>query len=151
MISNLYNAIIEALEGIKTDSGERLVKHIDLWNRNVEFLEEEQPWPKPAVFIEFGLVEWFQYTGEKRGFMGKCPVILHVVTDWVSGTSSTDAQRHLAVAAMDLSEHISKALHGLKGEDFCRLSLRSSQPNHDHELVVESLENYTVELERKIL
>ena len=34
------------------------IKHIDLWNHNVEFLEQEAPWPRPAVFIEFVPFKW---------------------------------------------------------------------------------------------
>ena len=34
----------------------RAIKHIDLWNHNVEFLDQEVPWNRPAVFIEF--VPW---------------------------------------------------------------------------------------------
>lgn len=57
MISELYTALTAALKNIKDGEGEdapRLVKHIDLWNQNVAFIEEESPWPRPAVFIEFG-------------------------------------------------------------------------------------------------
>ena len=34
------------------------VKHVDLWNHNVEFIEQETPWERPAVFVEFGEVVW---------------------------------------------------------------------------------------------
>ena len=53
MISSIYEALARALESIEDDGG-RLIRHVDLWNRNVEFIEDEQLWPRPAVFIEFG-------------------------------------------------------------------------------------------------
>ena len=34
------------------------VKHIDLWNHNVEFIEQEDGWERPAVFVEFATIEW---------------------------------------------------------------------------------------------
>ena len=30
------------------------IKHIDLWNHNVEFIEQEEYWERPAVFIDSG-------------------------------------------------------------------------------------------------
>ena len=30
---------------------ERAIKHIDLWNHNVEFIEQEEQWDRPAVFV----------------------------------------------------------------------------------------------------
>ena len=39
-------------------SPERAVKHIGLWNRQVEFITEEAVFPMPAVFVEFGKISW---------------------------------------------------------------------------------------------
>ena len=58
----------------------RAIKHIDLWNRNVEFIEQEAAWERPAVFIEFEPIHWtsivpgIEYRAEAR-------VRLHIVTD----------------------------------------------------------------------
>ena len=37
---------------------EKAVKHVGLWNRQVEFIEQEAPFPMPAVFVEFGRISW---------------------------------------------------------------------------------------------
>ena len=34
------------------------IKHIDLWNHNVEFIEQEENWERPAVFVEFCPIRW---------------------------------------------------------------------------------------------
>ena len=34
------------------------VQHVDLYNENVEYVDEESPWERPAVFIEFDDIEW---------------------------------------------------------------------------------------------
>ena len=39
---------------------ESVIKHVDLWNNNVEFIEEDEVWARPAVFIEF--------SAEKEGY-----------------------------------------------------------------------------------
>ena len=53
MRKELFNAIKAKLA---SDVPE--VQHIDLWNHNVEFVEQEEGWARPAVFVEFGKIEW---------------------------------------------------------------------------------------------
>ena len=48
MRKELYNLLCRELGAIAE------IKHIDLWNRNVEFIEQEEGWERPAVFVEFG-------------------------------------------------------------------------------------------------
>ena len=40
------------------DTPDFAIKHFGLWNRQVEFIEEEAHFPMPAVFIEFGRLAW---------------------------------------------------------------------------------------------
>ena len=44
----------------KTDAEviNRAIEHVDLWNHNVEFIEQETAWERPAVFIEFQPIKW---------------------------------------------------------------------------------------------
>ena len=51
MRKELFNAIKAKLA---SDVPE--VQHIDLWNHNVEFVEQEEGWARPAVFVEFGKI-----------------------------------------------------------------------------------------------
>ena len=50
---NLYKDIKRAIE-----DGVPAVQHIDLWNENVAFADEESEWSRPAVFVEFGTISW---------------------------------------------------------------------------------------------
>ena len=59
----------------------RAIKHIDLWNHNVEFLEQEAPWPRPAVFIEFVPFKWHAVVPGVE-YRAQPLINLHVVTDW---------------------------------------------------------------------
>ena len=70
--------------------GGGLIKHIDLWNHNVEFIEQEENWERPAVFVEFCPIQWnaivpgVEYRAE--------PLIkLHIVTDW-EGSSADGSE-----------------------------------------------------------
>ena len=47
MRKELYRMLCRELKAID------LIKHIDLWNHNVEFIEQEENWERPAVFVEF--------------------------------------------------------------------------------------------------
>ena len=77
MRKELYAVLKAAMEKIEA------VKHVDLWNHNVEFIEQEDSWARPAVFVEFGPIAWQPYVG--GGYRGEGSVRLHVVTDWLEG------------------------------------------------------------------
>lgn len=115
-----------------------VVKHIDLWNRNVEFIDKEIPWKRPAVFIEFSPIRWkaivpgIEYRAEPQ-------VILHIVTDWAESMAADDTS---AIDMLDLPDHIHCAIAGLEGKSFREMSLVESQTNHNHEEIVENIEIY---------
>lgn len=77
MRKELFNAIKAKLA---SDVPE--VQHIDLWNHNVEFVEQEEGWARPAVFVEFGKIEWSPFQGGSQ--RGKGLVTIHLVTDWAT-------------------------------------------------------------------
>lgn len=128
-----------APDEIDTDLCNPVVKHIDLWNRNVEFIEEEAAWERPAVFVEFEPVRWMtivpgvEYRAEAR-------VRLHVVTDWV--TAAVD-ETNGAISMLDLPERIHDALAGIRGKTFMDFTLAESHTNHNHEDIVENMEVYS--------
>ena len=117
------------------------IKHIDLWNRNVEFIEQEESWERPAVFVEFGQIDWkpivngVEYRAEPR-------LTLHIVTDWAGDASAGSALKEDALAVFDLPDKIHRRLANLEGESFGELDLVQSVTNHNHEDIVESIEVY---------
>lgn len=124
----IYTAIRECLSGMEE------VKHIDLWNRNVEFIEQETAWERPAVFVEFGTIQWQPLSGG-RSRMGRATVKLHIVTDWNPANP---------MEAFGLTTKIRTALADLRGDTFRGLELGETLTNHDHEELVESIEVYNV-------
>ena len=116
----------------------RAIKHIDLWNRNVEFIEQETAWERPAVFIEFEPIHWIsivpgiEYRAEAR-------VRLHIVTDWAPAVADgSDGSGRF----FELPDKIHDVLAGLNGANFKDFTLEESHTNHDHEDIVESIEVY---------
>ena len=120
----LYAAIRTAMAKIEE------VKHIDLWNHNVEFIEEEAGWERPAVFVEFGPIA---YVG--CGYRGDGSVRLHIVTDWGEGGQE---------AAWDLIAKIREAMERVYGYGIHGLYLTETLTNHNHEDILESIEGYAV-------
>ena len=134
--------ILHLLDGFEVPEGaERVVRHIDLWNHNVEFIEQEANWERPAVFVEFCPIRWKEIAAGVE-YRADARVNLHIVTDW-EGSASVDSDlKEEALEVFDLPELIHESLACLSGEKFLELDLIESQTNHNHEEIVENIEVY---------
>lgn len=133
MRQELYDKLKEALSRI----ADGYVKHIDLWNRNVEFIEEDTPWERPAVFIEFDPIRWVDIVPGVE-YRAEATVRLHIITDWAN-ESDEDA----VIGQFVLPELIHEVLAGLEGDTFKDFRLSESITNHNHEEIIESIEVYS--------
>lgn len=115
-----------------------VIKHIDLWNHNVEFLEQETAWDRPAVFVEFGVITWSPVKGHET-IRGSGTVRLHIVTDW---TESLDTQYGDTGTAFGIADVVHGALAELSGDSFHGWELAETHTNHNHEDIVENIEVY---------
>ncbi len=137
MRKELYNALCERLKTVADGA----IKYIDLWNHNVEFIEQEEGWERPAVFVEFAPIQWNAIqTGVE--YRSEPLIRLHVVTDWEGGTSSDSPYKDDSLEVFDLTDEIAKALIGMEGETFKELDLVGSETNHNHEEILENIEVY---------
>lgn len=127
-MKDVYNAVKTAIEENVPE-----VRYIDLWNHNVEFIEQESAWDRPAVFIEFGPITWEPV--KLCRLRGNGELRLHVVTDWAEGGQT---------AAWDVSESIRNALEDLSGMSFSGMTLCQTLTNHNHEDILESIDSYFV-------
>lgn len=123
----------ELFEAIKRAMADTEVKHIDLWNHNVEFLEQEDAWPLPALFVEFGEITWEPLTGIHLRGTGE--VRLHLVTNWSDGGYD---------AAFALCSKVTTKTCGLSGRSFDHLRLLRTSTNHNHEEILENIDTYSV-------
>ena len=145
-LSRLYETaegdyvVVEA--GFEAPTGaSRLIRHIDLWNHNVEFIEQEDQWERPAVFVEFQPIQWnvihpgVEYRSE--------PVVsLHVVTDWQGSTSVDSPFKGESLRVFDVLGIIHRVLAGVCGETFADFDLVGSRTNHNHDEIIENIESY---------
>ena len=137
MRKELYTMLCEKLKTV----GNGAIKHIDLCNHNVEFIELEEPFERPAVFVEFAPIQWnaIQNGVEYRAE----PIVnLHVVTDWVGSAVADSEFREKSLEVFDLLEDIHQTLTCMEGETFMAFDLVQSQTNHNHEDILENIESY---------
>lgn len=124
MIKEIYKAVAARLGEVEA------VRHIDWWNQNVEYIEQETNWARPAVFVEFLPIEWERM---KDGYRGKGGLRLHIVTDWSEGLDE----------GLDVVDTVVASMNSWAGEPTFHLNAwTSSHPNHNHEEVVESIETW---------
>jgi hypothetical protein len=141
----LYLALCRALCESSVD-----VKHIDRWNQNVEFIDQDSPWPRPAVFVEFGTITWDPYKGPVFGQVGKGTVSLHLITDWRGSAADGSKTQGKALEDLMFAEAIEKVVTGLKGRSFRNIRLVESHPNNNHEDIIETVDVYAVTFERTL-
>lgn len=119
----------------------RAVRHIDLWNHNVEFIEQEESWERPAVFVEFHPIEWRALVIGKE-YRADARVSLHVVTDWQGSSASGSPFKDESLRVFDLLDAIHGVLSCQSGRTFCEFDLSGSSTNHNHEEIIENVETY---------
>ncbi len=141
MRKRIYLAIIEKLKELKDEHGAAKIKHFDLWNMNVEFIELETAFDMPAVFIEFEPIAWKTLGNGVQ--QADVAIKLHVVTRYEGASADGSQFQAEALAYFDLLDEIHKKLFGLKGEGFNALKRVHSATNHNHEEIIESIEVYS--------
>lgn len=163
MIRYLYLALEKMLLAINDEQPkpQPVFKHCDLWNRQVEFLEEETPFQTPAVFVEFADIQW--RTDGQHIQDADLTVLFHIVTPWYANTASNIQNadvRATALAYLDIPTVLFRQLQGQHGTvtdngdprrpitlgNFNALTRIASRVNHDHERFVDSVETYQCHL-----
>lgn len=106
----LYAALVEQLKNIPE------VKHVDLWNENVVYADQDEPWQRPAVFIELGVIDWTTIQGALRG---NGDIKLHTVIDW---------SENAPIEAWQLTDKIWQALKVLEANRLTGIILSKLYP-----------------------
>lgn len=145
MRKQLFIALCNSLKAILDKDENRKIKHIDLWNHNVEFIEMETPFEFPAVFIEFTPIQWELL--KDKSYRSRATVNLHVVTRWEGSAAEGSSYQGDALAVFDLIDDINKVLTGLSGTGFHAMYRSASTTNHNHDDILENIESYSVVFE----
>lgn len=145
MRKQLYKFLIILLESVTdtSDNKIKLVKHIDLWNQNVEFAEVGEIFNTPAVFIEFSDIKYETYRGTATRQYGDVNVSIHIVTRSLSSTSNFSNSQDAALNFLELIDRIHNTLDGKSAPGIGALRRIMSVTNHNHGELLESIETYT--------
>ncbi len=139
MRQHIYAAIKNALQNIQDENNKPVIKHISVWNNQLQHAIEEQPFYTPAVFIEFAPIQWQHLSHGARE--AAIQTTLHVVTD------SRVGKWEDAIAIFDLLDTINRSLHGLhvsteNGSHIDALTLISSNTDHDFDELQDNTETF---------
>lgn len=142
MKKQLYLAIIDRLKNIPGADDEPLFKHFDLWNQQVEFIEQETPFLTPAIFVEFMPLQW--RTLGNRVQDADLTTRLHIVTEWHALTADNvpDEEQNLALEYLDIVDSVVAALQNFSAPGTNSWMRTQTIPNHNHERYVDSVEEY---------
>jgi hypothetical protein len=148
MLAQLYLDYETRLKSIiNPETGEPFFKHFDLWNRQVEFIEQETPFETPAVFFEFVPIAW--RTMGQQAQDADLTIRLHIVTQWHGQTAEyTPAQiRQQMLDYLNAPAIVVNALQGFSTPFTNGLMRTKSIINHDHDRYVDSLEEYVCRIQ----
>lgn len=145
MRANIYKALIAKLKEYSDAEGDQVFKHFDLWNEQVEFLEDETPFETPAVFVEFRTINWGDTIQKVQ--RGTVPIRLHIVTEWKGASNDGSIYQEKALERLDLvdglAEHLYDWKSGNSGINIQRMQRNVSYTNHNHGELVEDIEDFT--------
>lgn len=148
----LYLNLVKRLEELKDDDGQALIRHIDLWNEQVEFIEQEEPFDTPAVFIEFRPVQWVTLGGRMQ--QADVPFRLHVVTPWKGSAKDGSIFQDDSLRRFDLLDRIDAHLFNFgAGEgrsSVCMMRRTGSSTNHNHEELVEDISDFVCKVSQEL-
>ncbi|MDD4747138.1 MAG: hypothetical protein PHW19_07640 [Salinivirgaceae bacterium] len=140
MTKEIYNAIANKLATVTNNNGNRVFRHIDLWNTQVEFLEQEQPFEMPACFIEITPIQWQQLG--RGAQQANIDIALHIVTQWQLPTFHNGTYQAAGTEYLDIPNHVWADLHRHSNPAFGTLMRITSHVNHNHAEIIDSVENY---------
>ncbi|MDK2909661.1 MAG: hypothetical protein PWR20_1228 [Bacteroidales bacterium] len=107
MIDHLYRALADFLLDIKDSNNEPLIRHVALWNRQVDFLETEGTFATPAVFVQFLPMQWHQLSqGVEEA---QLQLVLHLACTTKASAKSTDQFKDAALQRFYLLANLHKS------------------------------------------
>ncbi len=139
----LYLSLIDRLKKLTDETGEPVIKTFDLWNQQVGFIEQEEVFDTPAIFIEFLPIKW---TGGGTQ-QADATLRLHIITAWKGSARDGSNFQQQTLERFSLLDRIDRHLFNLTGDNkqtsFCLFRRTGSSTNHNHEELVEDITDFT--------
>ncbi len=134
----IFQTIQSALLGIVDADNRPVIQHIDRFNNQLQYAEEEQPFCSPAVLIQFRHIEWRPLGKGVRE--AEVEVALHIITDSRVGSWSD------TMTVFSFLDTINARLHGLHAVESKRtmdsLTLTASDTDSEFDELEDNVETY---------
>lgn len=117
---NLYNELAGILSGIES------VQWIDLWNSQVYSLDQQQPFPAPAVFLAFRSNNITDLSDKVQKVTMQVDVFLFYET--FAETYSGSYNKIEALNFLDTIDAINNLLHGSSGTEYSSMRRQAFSP-----------------------
>jgi hypothetical protein len=141
----IYKSVTDKLKELEDAGGQPVIRHFDLWNNNMAYIRDEQPFYLPAVLLEFQTIQWRHQGGGVRE--AAVTVVLHVLTQRNAPTADGSDYEGHALQFFDLLTHINRCLHAhcKTSSDFRHDALTALQSitDHDFEEIQHNIEIFT--------
>lgn len=153
MRKNLFIALVERLQLIQKhsngnyfiaqqpDAANAAIQHFDLWDLNLDYLDEEQPFGVPACFIEFLPISWRLQGQRLRD--ATITFKLHIITRRNAPTRNTSAYWQHSISYLDLLDAINLCLHGYKQQNIGAITATSSEMTTGNDDLMHSIETFS--------
>lgn len=145
MRKEMIVALMEHLAQLTNKDKQPVVRHIDLWNEQVEFIEQESPFDTPAVFIELRPMRWSTLGGNIQ----QCNADLrfHIVTRWEGSSANGSMFQKESLERFDILDsidsHLSRWCFNSPQTSVSMMQRIGSSTNHNHEELVEDISDFT--------
>lgn len=137
----LYTTIESIIQSLRDEQDQPLIATFDLWNEQVDFIEQETPFATPAVFIHFLDITYRRGTGVTQATV---PFRLHVVTPWAGSIRPDSPFRDDNLRRFRLLQQVADAMLFTRASatrySLTGITHQSSSTNHNHEDLVEDIE-----------
>ena len=144
----LYLSLMDKIFALKNEVGESVIKTVDLWNEQVEFIEQEDPFELPAIFIEFQPIRWMSLSGNVQ--QADATIRLHILTNYQGNYRSTNEYREESLQRMELLDQLDEHLNNTQDKNekcgFCMFQRIGSSTNHNHEEIIEDITDFSTRL-----
>lgn len=109
-----------------------VVAHIGRWNNQTENEEQENPYPKPAVFVE---IDDIPFQNNRTVKKGTASVTLHVVQEVYGDVNQSSLSEVKTLHKLEYAEELADLLDGKTVDCVGPFLLTNIRPDHDHDNV----------------
>lgn len=141
--SRFYIDFAERIKDIAIDNVLQ-IKHIDLWNNQLQHIKEEEQFAFPAVFLEFMPIKWEALGGKRQ--QANIVINVHIVSNNKVRTNQKSNSASTGLLHLELIDAVHKQLQGWCGEYFGSLNRVSSEHDHDHDYLWAHVESYSLRI-----